>query len=91
MTGLAAQSGVTPMALQTVAAMVVVALAVALLLVVVYSVVAGGLASLLVLVIGLLRLLLMGVGRTWSGVRSHLHPRRISPETVPDLRVRPLG
>jgi hypothetical protein len=91
MTGQAAPSGVTPMDLQTVAAVIVVALAVALAFVVVYSVVAGGLASLLVLLIGLLRLLLTGAGRLWSGVRRHVHPRRIGSEPLPDLRVRPSG
>jgi hypothetical protein len=91
MSGLAAQSGVTTIDLQTVAAMVVVALLVALAFVVVYSVVAGGLASLVMLLIGLVRLLLAGTGRVWSGVRKHVHPGRISPESVPDLRVRPSG
>jgi hypothetical protein len=91
MTGLAAQSSVTPMALQTVAAMIVVAVLVVLGVVVVYSVVAGGLASLVLLVVALLRLLLTGARSAWSGARSHLSTRRITPEPLADLRVRPSG
>jgi hypothetical protein len=91
MAGLPAPSGPTSMDLQTVAAMVAVAVLVTVGLVVVYSVVAGGLAWVLVVLIGLLRLLFAGVGRTWSAFHGHLRARGISPETVPDLRVRPSG
>jgi hypothetical protein len=91
MTGLAAPSGVTPMDLQTVAAVIVVALVVALAFVVVYSVVAGGLASLLVLFVGLVRLFLSGIVSAFSAVRRHLRTRGLTPEAVPDLRVRPSG
>jgi|tagenome__1003787_1003787.scaffolds.fasta_scaffold20966939_3 hypothetical protein len=91
MAGLSASPALTPMVLQSVAAMIVVALLATVGLVVVYSVVAGGLAWVLVVIIGLLRLLLAGIGRTWSAARDHLRARGISPENVPDLRVRPLG
>jgi hypothetical protein len=87
MSALAAQSGVTSLTLQTVAAMAVVALAVALAVVVAYSVVAGGLAWLLLLLVGLIRLLVSGAVSAWSGLRA----RRITRRAVPDLRVRPSG
>jgi hypothetical protein len=82
---------VSPLVLQTVGAMIVVAVLVTLALVVAYSVVAAGAAWVLLLIVGTLRLLLMAVDRTWAGLRAHLGARRIRPETVPDLRVRPSG
>jgi hypothetical protein len=91
MAGLSAPPALTPMVLQSVAAMIVVAVLVTVVLVVVYSVVAGGLAWVLVVAIGLLRLLLAGIGHAWSAAHRHLRARGITPETLPDLRVRPLG
>jgi hypothetical protein len=92
----AVHAPVTPMALETVVAAVLVAVLVTVGIAVVYAVVAGSLAWVLMLVVGVLRLIWLtvrGIGRT---VRGHLHRapdrlRQITPETVSDLRVRPLG
>ena len=92
----AAHADLTPMVLETVVAAALVAILVTLGLAVVYAVVAGSAAWALMLAIGLLRLVWVTVRGAGRGVRAHLHRtsarvRRITPENVPDLRIRPLG
>jgi TRAP-type C4-dicarboxylate transport system permease small subunit len=87
---------VTPMALETIVAVVLVAVLVTIGIAVVYALVAGSLAWVLMLVVGVLRLVWLMVRGAARGVRARLHRapdriRQITPETVPDLRVRPLG
>jgi hypothetical protein len=86
----------TPMVLETLVAGLLVAVLVTLGIAVVYTVVAGAGAWVLVLVIGLLRLVWTILRRIGRSLRAHLHRtpdrvRRITPENVPDLRVRPSG
>jgi hypothetical protein len=85
------QPDLSTMTLQSVVAIIAVAAVVAVLALVAYSVVAGSLAWVLLLVVGLLRLVFGTVTRAGSGVRSHLRARRLTRQAVPDLRVRPSG
>lgn len=92
----AAHSSLTPLVLETVVAVALVALLVTMGLALLYAVVAGSLAWALMLVLGVLRLIGATVRRGGRGVRrrlrrTHGRVRQIGPETVPDLRVRPLG
>jgi type II secretory pathway pseudopilin PulG len=92
----AAHASMTPMVLETVVAAALVAILVTVGLAVLYAVVAGSGAWALMLVVGLLRLVWLAARGAGRGLRGHLHRtsahvRRITPETVPDLRVRPLG
>ena len=92
----AAHASLSPLALETVVAVALVALLVTIVLVLVYAFVAGSAACALVLVLGVLRLVWTTVHRGGRGLRRRLHRahgrvRQIAPETVPDLRARPLG
>lgn len=92
----AAHASMTPMALEAVVAAALVAVVVSLALAVVYALIAGTGAWVLMLLLGVLRL----VWRTGRGAgrglhthlrRAHRRVREITPESPPDLRVRPLG
>ena len=96
MTATALGAPMTQMTLETVVAVVLVAILATVGIVVVYAVVAGSLAWVLMLIIGVVRLVWVTVRGAVRGVRAHVHRAsarvgRITPETVPDLRVRPSG
>ena len=92
----AAHAQLTPMVLETLVAAALVAIVVTIGFAMVYAVVAGAGAWALMLVIGVLRLVWTTARGAGRSVRAHLHRtstrvRQITPESVPDLRVRPLG
>jgi len=96
MAGAALNSPMTQMTLETVVAVALVAILVTVGIMVVYAVVAGSLAWVLMLVIGILRLVWITVRAAARAVGRHLHRapdrlRQITPDAVTDLRVRPSG
>ena len=91
-----AHASLTLPVLETLAAAALVAVLVIAGLALLFAVVAGGGAWVLVLVLAVLRLMWTAARRAGRVVRPRLHRargrvRQVAPETVPDLRVRPLG
>lgn len=94
MTSGASSSSLTPLTLQAVAGILLLAVVLALLALLLYLLLAGSVAWALMLLQGLMWLAFQGLRRSWTALRAHV--RRVAPaaadvaaEAVPDVFLRP--
>jgi hypothetical protein len=90
----ASSSSLTPLTLQAVAAMVLLAVVLALLAGMLYLLLAGSVAWALMLIQGLLWLAFQALRRSWIALHGHVRrlapsAAEIAPESVPDVVLHP--